>query len=157
MHVSSHTSLSLLARLMALGYRKLNVGSWRETHELECRNYVKHVRTSAKGLTYCGFISAFTYTSVVFWLQLQVPSHSGILCLQLKHVIKEILPSDTHWKFSLSSRVLGLHINGECGWNGKAAGMYLGFPNSGVGRDTIPRFQMVLLSSYRQLRNVKLP
>jgi hypothetical protein len=96
MHVGSHTFLSLLARLMALGYWKLNVGSSREMHELECRNYVKHVRTSAKGLPYCGFISAFTDTSVVYRLQFQVPLRSRILCLQLKHVIKEILPSDIH-------------------------------------------------------------
>ena len=40
MHVGSHTFLSLLTRLMALGYWKLHVGSSRETHELECRNYV---------------------------------------------------------------------------------------------------------------------
>jgi hypothetical protein len=83
MHVGSHTFLSLLFLLMALGYWKLNVGSSRETHELECRNYVKHVRTSAKGLPYCGFISAFTDTSVVYGLQLQVPSYFRILCLQL--------------------------------------------------------------------------
>jgi hypothetical protein len=75
-HVGSHTFLSLLARLMALGYWKLNVGSSRETHELECRNYVKRVRTSAKGLLYCGFISALTDTRMVYGLQLQVPLHS---------------------------------------------------------------------------------
>jgi len=94
-HVGSHTFLNLLARLMALGYWKLNVGSSRETHEMESTNYVKHVRRSAKGLPYCGFISAFNDTSVLCGLQFQVPLHSRILCLYLKHVIKEILPSDT--------------------------------------------------------------
>jgi hypothetical protein len=50
----------------------------RETHEPEFRNYVKHVRTSAKGLPYCGFISAFTDISVVCGVQFQVPLHSRI-------------------------------------------------------------------------------
>jgi hypothetical protein len=50
----------------------------RETHEPECRNYVKHVRTSAKGLPYCGFISAFTDMSVVCGVQFQVPLHFRI-------------------------------------------------------------------------------
>jgi hypothetical protein len=48
MHVGSHSFLSLLARLMALWYWKLNVGSSRETYKLEYRNYVKHVRTLAE-------------------------------------------------------------------------------------------------------------
>ena len=80
----------------------------REMHEPKCRNYVKHVRTLAKGLPYCGFISALTDMSVVCRVQFQVPLHSRILCLQMKHVIKEILPSATHSKFSLSSRSFGI-------------------------------------------------
>jgi hypothetical protein len=103
MHVGSHSFLCLLARLMALWYWKLNVGSSRETYKLEYWNYVKHVRILAEDYH---TVASFQLSPTRVWCTGYSFKFRYILAFYAcsGNMIKEILPSDTHWKSSPSSQ-----------------------------------------------------